>query len=41
MDTERMKYYYQTGLWSKERLDKLLAAGKITEEQYQEIITEK
>lgn len=37
MDTETMKYYYENGLWSLDRLDKLLNSGKITLEQYNEI----
>jgi len=40
MDTEKMKYYYINGLWSINRLDALLSAGKITQEQYDEIIAE-
>lgn len=38
MDTETMRYYYQNDLWDKSRLDKLLAAGKITQAQYNEIV---
>ena len=34
MDTATMKYYYDHGLWTIDRLDKLLVAGKITQEQY-------
>lgn len=37
MDTETMKYYYEKGLWPLARLDRLLAAGRITQEQYEEI----
>lgn len=37
MDTETMRYYYINGLWGRDRLDKLLSAGKITREQYDEI----
>ena len=37
MNTETMKYYYENGLWDISRLDKLLAAEKITKEQYEEI----
>lgn len=37
MDVATMKYYYTTGLWTLDRLDKLLAAKKITQEQYAEI----
>lgn len=35
-----MRYYYTSGLWPIERLDKLLGAGKITQEQYDEITRE-
>lgn len=38
MDIGTMRYYYQTGLWPLERLDKLLQAGKLTEAQYREIV---
>lgn len=38
MDTETMRYYYQNGFWPLDRLDKLLEAGKITQEQYEEIV---
>lgn len=38
MTVEKMRYYYQKGLWSLERVDKLLAAGKITQEEYNYII---
>ena len=34
MSKEKMKYYYDNGLWSIERVDKLLAAGRITKEDY-------
>lgn len=37
MDTATMKYYYDHGLWTIDRLDKLLVARKITQEQYNEI----
>lgn len=37
MNTETMKYYYENGLWDISRLDKLLAAEKITKAQYDEI----
>ena len=33
-----MKYYYKNGLWTKERLDRLLQSGKITQEDYEYII---
>lgn len=38
MDVATMKYYYAAGLWPRDRLDKVLAAGKITKDQYDEII---
>ena len=38
MSKEKMKYYYDNGLWSIERVDKLLAAGRITQEDYDYII---
>ena len=40
MDTETMRYYYTSGLWPLERLDKLLRAGRITQKQYDEITKE-
>ena len=40
MDTETMRYYYTSGLWPRSRLDKLLEAGRITQEQYDEITKE-
>lgn len=40
MDEATMKYYYQHGLWPIERLDKLLEAGRITQEQYDRITKE-
>ena len=41
MDIETMRYYYRRGLWPLERLDKLLAAGRITQEQYETMTEEK
>lgn len=38
MTVEKMKFYYDNGLWSLERVDKLLAADKITQEEYDYII---
>ena len=35
-----MRYYYTSGLWPLERRDKLLQAGRITQEQYDEITGE-
>lgn len=40
MDIAKMKKYYQRGLWKKAMVDKLLAVGKITEDEYKEIIGE-
>ena len=40
MDITKMKEYYQSGLWKKAMVDKLLAVGKITEDEYKEIIGE-
>ena len=34
MDIAKMKKYYQRGLWKKAMVDKLLAVGKITEDEY-------
>lgn len=34
MTREKMKFYYDNGLWTIDRLDKLLAAGKITQEDH-------
>ena len=34
---EMAKKYYQEGLWSKHRLATLVAAGKLTTEEYAEI----
>ena len=34
---EMAKKYYQEGLWSKHRLAALVAAGKLTTEEYAEI----
>lgn len=38
MDKEKMRYYYQSRLWSKSMVDKLLKLGKITEDEYNYII---
>lgn len=40
MDTDTMRYYYRNGLWTLDRLDKLLEAGRITREQYNTITGE-
>lgn len=38
MNVDKMKYYYQMGLWNINMIDKLLKLGKITEEEYNYII---
>lgn len=38
MTVEKMKEYYDKGLWSKSMVDKLLKLNKITEEEYKKII---
>lgn len=40
MDIAKMKMYYQKGLWKKAMVDRLLQMGKITEDEYREIIGE-
>lgn len=35
---EMAKSYYERGLWGKERLDALVKAGKLTEQERDEII---
>lgn len=40
MDKEKMRYYYQTGLWKKAMVDKLHALGKISDEDYGYILKE-
>lgn len=37
---EMAKNYYERGLWSRERLDKLAEAGKLTEEERDRIVSE-
>ena len=37
---EKIKYYYEKGLWSKERVINMLKKGIITEEEYNEIVGE-
>ena len=37
---EKIKYYYENGLWSKARVKNLLKKGIITEEEYKEIVGE-
>lgn len=38
MDKEKMRYYYQAGLWNINMIDRLLKVGKITESEYNYII---
>lgn len=38
MDIAKMKMYYKKGLWKKAMVDNLLKLGKITEEEYREIV---
>ena len=40
MDAYELAKKYYPRMWDKERLDKLVEAGKLTEEEYQKIITE-
>lgn len=35
---ERIKTYYEKGIYKKVHLDKLLASGAITQEEYNQII---
>ena len=35
---EKIKEYYNTGLWSEERVDNMVAKGVITEEEYASIV---
>lgn len=37
---EKIKKYYDMGLYKKVHLEKLLAVGAITEEQYEKIVKE-
>lgn len=34
---EKIKRYYDEGLWSKERVRKMVELGKITKKQFKEI----
>ncbi len=36
---EKIKYYYNLGLYKKKHLDKLLASGALTEKEYSELLT--
>lgn len=40
MNYERIKYYYEAGLWSKPMVKMAVRKGIITKEQYQEITGE-
>ena len=35
---EKIKEYYNTGLWSEERVRNMVVKGVITEEEYKDII---
>ena len=35
---EKIKEYYNTGLWSKERVTNMVVKGIITEEEYASIV---
>lgn len=39
-DFEKIKKYYDQGLWSKERVYNMVGKGKITAEEYEEITGE-
>lgn len=38
---EKIKYFYQKGLWTKEMVHNAVVKGIITEEQYIEIVGDK
>lgn len=40
MSYERVKYYYEAGLWSKPMVKNAVRKGVITKEQYEEIVGE-
>ena len=40
MSYERVKYYYEAGLWSKPMVRMSVRKGVITKEQYAEIVGE-
>lgn len=40
MSFERIKYYYEAGLWSKQMVKMAVRKGIITKEQYTEITGE-
>lgn len=35
---EKIKEYYERGMWNKARVDKALELGKITKAEYEEIM---
>lgn len=37
---EKIKSYYDTGLWSKQRVYNMVSKNLITEEEYEEIVKE-
>ena len=37
---EKIKKYYDEGLWSEERVRKMVEIGKITEKEYRNIVGE-
>ena len=39
MSYERVKYYYEAGLWNEAMVKMAVRKGVITEAQYQEIVT--
>lgn len=40
MSYERIKYYYESGLWGKPMVKMSVRKGVITKEQYEEIVGE-
>ena len=40
MSYDRIKYYYNAGLWSKPMVKQAVKKGVITKEQYKEIVGE-
>ena len=37
---DKIKMYYDNGLWSKDRVINMVVKGIITEEEYEEIVNE-
>lgn len=37
---DKIKMYYDNGLWSKDRVRNMVVKGIITEEEYEEIVNE-